>query len=109
MDAIISKPRVWPIWKELRHFSVSVACEDPASSIRTDEFCCGLTRELSGKCRLARETWLFSQLCVPELRAIAASEAALAQLIIISVHHFEALPEGVKDWIDLWLGIEKQP
>ena len=105
MDAIISKPRVWPIWKELRHFSVSVACEDPASSIRTDEFFRGLTRELSGKCRLARETWLFNQLCVPELRTIAASEAALAQLVIISVHHFEALPEGVKDWIDLWLGM----
>jgi hypothetical protein len=38
------------------------------------------------------------------LRTIAAGEAALAQLIIISVHHAETLPEGVKGWIDLWLG-----
>jgi hypothetical protein len=40
---------------------------------------------------------------VPQLRAIAASEAALAQLIIISVHHAETLPDGVRSWIDVWL------
>ena len=39
---------------------------------------------------------------MPQLRAIAASEAALAHLIIISVHHAETLPDGVKSWIDLW-------
>ena len=48
--------------------------------------------------------WLFNQLGVPGLRAIAAGEAALAQLIIISVHHAESLPDAVKRWIDLWLG-----
>jgi len=47
---------------------------------------------------------LFTELGVPQLRAIAASEAALAHLIIISVHHAESLPDGVKSWIDLWLG-----
>ncbi len=51
-----------------------------------------------------KEIWLFGQLRVPQLRAIAAGEAALAQLIIISVHHAEMLPDGVKTWIDLWLG-----
>ena len=40
---------------------------------------------------------------MPGLRAIAAGEAALAQLIIISVHHAESLPDAVKRWIDLWL------
>ena len=48
--------------------------------------------------------WLFNQLCVPGLRTIAASEATLAHLIIISVHHAESLPDGVKSWIDMWLG-----
>ena len=56
---------------------------------------------------MAKEIWLFNQLCVPQLRAIAASEAALAQLIIISVHHAEALPDGVKSWINQWLGQRK--
>ena len=31
-------------------------------------------------------------------------QPALAHLIIISVHHAETLPDGVKTWIDLWLG-----
>src|ERR1019366_8000516 len=101
MDSMISELRVWPIWKELRRFAVSAACEDSSSNARTEEFCRSLARDLSRDCKVVRQTWFFSQLCVPELRAIAAGEAALAHLIIISVHHFETLPEGVKGWIDL--------
>jgi hypothetical protein len=37
------------------------------------------------------------------LRAIAAGEAAAADLVVISVHHAEALPGEVRSWIDLWL------
>jgi hypothetical protein len=69
-----------------------------------DEFCLGLSRDLARNCTIAKDMWLFNQLCVPGLRAIAAGEAALAQLIIISVHHAESLPDAVKRWIDLWLG-----
>ena len=104
MDALISKLRVWPIWKELKHFAVTAACEDFATSARTGEFCRGLYRGLGRNCKVAEETWLFSQLCVPQLRSIAAGEAALAQLIIISAHHSETLPDGVRSWIDEWLG-----
>ena len=103
MDSMTSKLRVWPIWKELKHFAVSAACEDSSTSTRTDEFCRGLSQDLARNCTIAKEIWLFNQLCVPQLRAIAASEAALAHLIIISVHHAEALPDAVKRWIDLWL------
>ena len=104
MESMISKLRVWPIWKELKHFAVSAACEDSSTSARADEFCRGLSRDLAPSCTIAKEIWLFNQLCAPQLRAIAATEAALAHLIIISVHHAETLPEGVKSWIDLWLG-----
>jgi hypothetical protein len=104
MDSMISKLRVWPIWKELKHFTVSAACEDSSTSTRADEFCRGLFRDLAQNCRFVKEAWLFNQLCVPQLRAIAAGEAALAHLIIISAHHAESLPDGVKSWIDLWLG-----
>ena len=104
MDSMISKLRVWPIWKELRHFAVSAACEDSPTCARTDEFCRGLSRDLGQNCKVVKEVWLFNQLCVPGLRAIAASEAALAHLIVISVHHAGTLPNGVKSWIDLWLG-----
>jgi hypothetical protein len=104
MDSMISKLRVWPIWKKLKHFAVSGACEDSSTSTRADEFCRCLSRDLARNCTIAKEMWLFSQLRVPGLRAIAASEAALAHLIIISAHHAETLPDGVKTWIDLWLG-----
>jgi hypothetical protein len=103
MDSMISELRVWPIWRELQHFAVLAACEGSSTSIRTDEFCRGLSRDLAPKCALAKEIWLFNQLGVPGLRAIAATEAALAHLIIISAHHAESLPDGVKSWIDQWL------
>jgi hypothetical protein len=104
MDSMISKLRVWPIWKELKRFAVSAACEDFSTSTRADEFCRGLAKDLGPNCKVAKEIWLFNQLSVPGLRSIAASEAALAHLIVISVHHAETLPDGVKSWIDLWLG-----
>jgi hypothetical protein len=47
--------------------------------------------------------WLLTELRTTQLRAIAAREAASADLVIISVHHAEALPDEVKSWIDLWL------
>ena len=103
MDSMIAKLRVWPIWKELKHFAVSAVCEDSSTSTRAGGFCRGLSRELAPSCTIAKEMWLFNQLCMPGLRAIAAGEAALAQLIIISVHHAESLPDAVKRWIDLWL------
>jgi len=103
MDLMVSKLRVWPIWKELKHFAVSAACEDSSTSTRADEFCRGLSRDLARNCTIAKEIWLFNQLCVPGLRAIAAGEAADAHLIIISVHHSDTLPDGVKTWIDLWV------
>ena len=89
---------------ELKHFAVSADCEDSSTNARTDDFCRGLSSELGQNCKVAKETWLFGQLCVPGLRAIAAGEATLAQLIIISAHHAEALTDGVKSWIDQWLG-----
>jgi hypothetical protein len=50
-----------------------------------------------------KELWLLTELRTTQLRAIAAQEAAAADLVIVSVHHGEALPKEVKSWIDLWL------
>jgi hypothetical protein len=47
--------------------------------------------------------WLLTELRTSQLRVIAAGEAAVADLVIVSVHHAEALPSEVKSWIDLWL------
>jgi hypothetical protein len=103
MDSMISKLRVWPIWKGLKHFKVSAACEDSSTSARAEEFCRSLSSDLGQSCEIIKEIWLFNLLGLPGLRTVAAGEAAVAHLIIISVHHAETLPDGVKSWIDLWL------
>ena len=48
--------------------------------------------------------WPVSELRLPQLRSIAADDAACADLIIISVHPAESLPDEMKGWVDQWLG-----
>ena len=102
MDSMTSKLRVWPIWKGLKQVKVSAACEDSSTSARAEEFCRGLSSDLGQSCEIVKEIWLFNLLGLPGLRSVAAGEAAVAHLIIVSVHHAETLPDGVKGWIDLW-------
>ena len=45
----------------------------------------------------------FDGLPTSPLRAIAAREAAAADLVIVALHHAETLPNEVKSWIELWL------
>lgn len=40
---------------------------------------------------------------MPQLRVIAAEEAAQACLLIISVHHAKSLPHEMRACMDLWL------
>ena len=106
---MISNLGVWPIWKGLKQITVSAACEDSSTSARTEEFCRGLSNDLGRECNVVKEIWLFNLLGLAGLRAVAASEAAVAHLVIISVHHAENLPEEVKSWIELWLKIRSKP
>ena len=46
---------------------------------------------------------MLTELRTAQLRAIAAGEAAAADLVVISVHHAEALPSEVTGWLELWL------
>jgi hypothetical protein len=103
MDSTVSRLRVWPSWQKSKRFVVSAVHEDSATGARADEFCQTLVRSLSRNCKITREMWLLTELRTAQLRAIAATEAAAADLVIVSVHHGEALPNEVKNWIDLWV------
>jgi len=94
---------VWPLWRKSKRLVVSAVHEDTATGARTEEFCRTLAQCLSPNCVLAKELWPLTELRTTQLRAIAAKEAAAADLVIVSVHHSEALPSEVKSWIDLWL------
>ena len=103
MDTTLSRLRVWPLWQKAKRFVVSAVHEDSATGARAEEFCQTLTRCLGRNCVISKEMWLLTELRTAQLRSIAAGEAAAADLVIISVHHAEALPKEVKDWIELWL------
>jgi hypothetical protein len=103
MDTTLSRLSVWPLWQKAKRLAVSAVHEDSATGARAEEYCQTLTRSLGGKCVLAKEMWLLTELRTPQLRSIAASEAVAADLIIVSVHHAENLPGEITSWIDLWL------
>ena len=103
MDTTLSKLRVWPTWQKMKRISVSAVHEDSATGARADDFCETLARSLGRECQISKELWPLTELRTPKLRAIAAGEAAAADLVIISVHHAETLPGEVKSWIELWL------
>jgi hypothetical protein len=103
MDATLTNLQVWPAWQKLNRIVVSAVHEDFATGVRADDFCQTLSKCLGRDCEIAKELWSLTELRTPKLRAVAAGEAAAADLVIISVHHSESLPGEVKSWIDLWL------
>ncbi|HOX57051.1 MAG TPA: hypothetical protein P5205_00295 [Candidatus Paceibacterota bacterium] len=103
MDTAISRLRVWPLWQKAKRFVVSAVHEDSATGARAEDFCTTLIRCLGRDCPVTKEMWLLTELRTTQLRAIAAKDAAAADLVIVSVHHAETLPAEVKKWIDLWL------
>jgi hypothetical protein len=103
MDTTLSRLRVWPLWQKAKRFAVSAVHEDSATGARVEEFCQTLAKCLTRTPSISKEMWLLTELRTSQLRAIAAGEAAAADLVIVSVHHAETLPNEVKSWIDLWL------
>ena len=103
MDATLTKLRVWPTWQKMKRINVSAVHEDYATGVRIDDFCEMLAKSLGAGCEVSKELWPLTELRTLKLRTIAAGEAAAADLVIVSVHHAETLPEEVNSWIDLWL------
>ena len=99
----VSDPQVWHRWKEAKRLAVLATFEDSVTGMRVKEFYQGLSRKLGQQCEIVEHVWLFSTFRLRELREIAAEEASEADLIIISVHQEEGLPDEVQGWIKLWL------
>ena len=103
METSLSRLKAWPLWQKAKRFAVSAVHEDSVTGLRAEEFCQSLVRGLARTPEISKEMWLLTELRTAPLRAIAAREAAAADLVIVSVHHAETLPSEVKSWIDLWL------
>ena len=103
METTLTKPQLWQRWREAKQLGLLAAFEDSVTGTRVKEFCQGLSRDLGQACRITEHVWVFSTLRLRELREIAAQEASACDLVIISVHKAQQLPEEVKSWINLWL------
>ena len=94
--------------KHPKRLAAVAAYEDAHTDARVNDFCRSLSRHLGDKCDLVKNMWLSSELRVAQLRAIAAGEAARADLVIIAVHHAQSFPSEVKEWLDLWVGDKRK-
>jgi len=103
MDALMTQLQASLTWRKSKRVTAVAAYEDSSTEPRVGEFCQNLARHLGKSPELSKGMWLFSELRPSPLRSVAASEAAAADLIIISAHHQESLPKEVNDWIHMWL------
>ncbi len=69
---------------------------------RTYDFLVG---NLGDDWKFTNQMWKFNILENPGLREIAAKDAALADLIIVSSHGGGELPSHVKRWLEAWLAL----
>ena len=103
MNTTVADPQVWQRWKEAKQLALMATFEDSVTGLRVKEFCQGLSRSLGQRCQIIEHIWLFSTFRLRELQEIAAEEASVSDLVIISVHQADGLPDEVKSWINLWL------
>src|SRR6266478_2239395 len=61
-----------------------------------------LVEHLGHEFQFMNQMWKFDVLSIPKLREMAAKDAAMADIIIISSHGRE-LSQEVKSWIETWL------
>jgi len=103
MNLTMAKPRLWERWKEAEQLALLATFEDADTCNRVKEFCQGLARDLDGRCKIIQHVWVASTFRLRELREIAAEEACAADLIVISAHQAESVPDEVRSWFELWV------
>ncbi len=77
--------------------------EDFLTGVRVSELCRSLAANLNSPLPIIKQMWLINLLRSPQLRAVAAHEAATADLIIVAFHDSESFPIELQHWAELWL------
>ena len=107
MNADMTRLQVWRRWQESKLATVFAAYEDVVTAARGVEWCRDLSRRLGRDCAITQHIWLFDEFRVPKLRDLAAGEAAVSDLVLISAHRHEKIPQELQGWMDLWLRLER--
>src|SRR5512138_3701032 len=103
METIMTKLQARRIGERTRRLSVVAAYEDFSTGLRVNDFCRSLARDWAGEGEVIKHLWLVNLLRLARLRTIAAEDAAAADVIILSFHEADGLPEEVTNWIEEWL------
>jgi hypothetical protein len=110
MQQVLNHPPIGASDFELNpSFSVVIAYEDFETGKQAKKTCDGLEANLGRHCNFNAQMWKFEVLSIPKLRELAAKDAAMADIIIISCHAREDLPVEVKAWTELWLSEKSNP
>ncbi len=84
-------------------FNVVIAYEDFDTGKHAKKTYDFLVESLGRECRFTNQMWKFDVLSIPKLREMAAKDAVMADIIIISCHGGDELPEFVQAWIESWV------
>ncbi len=85
-----------------------IAYEDFKAAEKAKEVYDFLVANFTHEWRVSSQMWKFAVLDNPELRKMAAKDAATASLIIVSARGDQELPADVKAWIEAWLGCQDE-
>ena|ERR1035437_3424380 len=105
-SAAIDPPVVSSDGEIIPVFSVVIAYEDFTTGKQAKRAADFLVANLSHEWQVTSQMWKFEVLSIPELREMAAKDAAMADLIIVSSHGDDELPADVKGWVEMWRGHE---
>ena len=109
MQSAATHPAEFSEREDIPVFSVVLVFEDFNTGTRAKRAYDFLAANLTQEWRVTSQMWKFDLLSNPELRELAAKDAATANLIIVSSRGDRALSAGVKEWIELWQGYQGEP
>jgi hypothetical protein len=84
-------------------FNVVIAYEDFETGKQAKETYDFLVNNLRHECRFENQMWKFDVLGISKLRDMAAKDALVADIIIISCHGTHDLSADVKAWMNAWV------
>jgi hypothetical protein len=91
-----------------RTLNAVMAYEETSTPERAKEAWSHLVCTLKGRYGPELPLWKFDVLRTPELRDVAATDAARADMILIATRGGGELPAEVKTWIEVWIAQKRE-
>jgi hypothetical protein len=103
MRVMMTKPAPEELVEVTEKMTVMVLYEDGVTHDRARSVCDNLLDRFWGELEFELTWWRFDYLRTSPMAEAAVESAVKAQLVIISAHAGENLPESVRDWIENWI------